>query len=364
MQAPTPFSFEKPNENENKINEEKLNFELKKEVLSDKNNKFLLFLNSSNYSELCIKAIKDDLIQRIFSNKFSVSVIKKNKYFIQFDDLKEICEEISERVEKEKITLIEETNSVIISIPLPSSKIKEIVFELKEDEKSDKEIIKELMKLINEQKIEMSNLKNEISNLKNELNELNDFKKEASFLFKNYIRNLDSIIIDNNLYNSILKNWINPKDKIKANLLYRLSRDGPEISTYHNLCDNKGATLTLIHVKGIGYKIGYFVNFSFDSVSEWKEDNNAFLFNLNQNKKYKKNTSYSNPAFCCKKDCGPSASCLGCNTNIKLNFLYHTKAHIDRYYINASNILPSKDKKEDEVEYEIEDMEIFQIIIG
>ena len=61
-------------------------------------------------------------------------------------------------MEKEKITLIEETNSMIISIPLPSSKIKEIIFELKEDEKSDKEIIQELMQLINEQKKEISNL--------------------------------------------------------------------------------------------------------------------------------------------------------------------------------------------------------------
>ena len=45
---------------------------------------------------------------------------------------------------------MEETNSIIISIPLPSSKIKEIIFELKEDIKSDKEIIQELLKLINE----------------------------------------------------------------------------------------------------------------------------------------------------------------------------------------------------------------------
>ena len=356
MQAPTPFSFEKPNENKNTINEEKFNFEIKKEVLSDKNTKFYLFLNANNYSELCIKAIKEDLIQRIYSNKFSVNTIKENKYFIQFDDLKEICEEISERVEKEKITLIEETNSVIISIPLPSSKIKEIVFELKEDEKSDKEIIKELMKLVNEQK-------NEITNLKAELNELNNFKKEAAFLFKNYITNLDSIIIDNNLHNSTLKNWINPKEKIKANLLYRLTRDGPEISTFHNLCDNKGATLTLIHIKDIGYKVGYFVNSSFDSVSNWKKDDNSFLFNLNQNKKYKKNTPHHTPSFYCNKDCGPSASGFGCNPNKKLNFLYHTKASIDNFYENASNIIPSKEKK-DEIEYEIEDMEIFQIIIG
>ena len=78
------------------------------------------------------------------------------------------------------------------------------------------------------------------------------------------------------------------KWKIKANLLYRLSRDGPEISTFHKLCDNKGATLTLIHVKNIEDKIGFFVNSSFDSVSEWKQDENSFLFNLNKNKKYQK----------------------------------------------------------------------------
>ena len=65
--------------------------------------------------------------------------------------MKEIGEEISEREEKQKITLIEENNSIIISIPLPSSKIKEIIFELKEDAKSDKGLIKDLMKLNIEQ---------------------------------------------------------------------------------------------------------------------------------------------------------------------------------------------------------------------
>ena len=124
-----------------------------------------------------------------------------------------------------------------------------------------------------------------------------------SYLLKNYLTNFDSIIIDNNTHNSILKNWINPNAKMKANLLYRLSRDDPEISTFHKLCDNKGATLTLIHIKSIGDKIGFFVNSSFDSVSNWKEDKNSFLFNLTQNKKYKKNFDSSKLAFCCKKDC-------------------------------------------------------------
>ena len=35
-----------------------------------------------------------------------------------------------------------------------------------------------------------------------------------------------------------LKNWINPNMKIKAELLYRMSRDGIEVETFHNLCYN------------------------------------------------------------------------------------------------------------------------------
>ena len=77
------------------------------------------------------------------------------------------------------------------------------------------------------------------------------------------------------------------KKNIKANLLYRLSIDGPEISTFHKLCDNKGPTLTLFDLK-CGNKIGYYVSDSIDSDSGWKKYEHTFLFNLNQNTKYKK----------------------------------------------------------------------------
>ena len=81
---------------------------------------------------------------------------------------------------------------------------------------------------------------------------------------------MDSIIIDNNNYNSILKNWINPNKKIRANLLYWLSRDGAEISAFHEKFDNKGPTLNLFHLK-IGDKIGFYFDDSFDSNSGWKK---------------------------------------------------------------------------------------------
>ena len=123
--------------------------------------------------------------------------------------------------------------------------------------KSDKEIIKDLINLVHEQKEQINNIQNEFNN----------FKKEISFLLRNYISNLDSVIINNNNYNSSLKNWINPNSNIKANLLYRLSRDGPEISTFHRLCDNKGPNILVLFYLKNGYKIWFFANGFFDSIS-------------------------------------------------------------------------------------------------
>jgi len=130
-------------------------------------------------------------------------------------------------------------------------------------------------------------------------------------LNKYYILNLDSFIVDNINYNSSLKNWINQNMKIKANLLYRMTRDGPEILTFHQLCDNKGPTITLIHLEN-GYKVGFFVSDSFDSTSEWKKEENCFIFNLNQSKKCKI-INKGKYAFYNNSICGPSENGSGSN---------------------------------------------------
>ena len=337
--APTPFKI-------------KVNFELRKELISNKNNKYLLFLKAEDNVILNIKAIKTNDFNKAYTNKFSIDKIKENKYFYQFDDLQEICDEISERFQKEKITIVEKNNSILINIPLPSSKIKEIFFELKEIEKDPDLIVKELITLVNEQK-------EEIEKLKNEMNELKLFKSEMSCLLNKFIINLDSLIIDNFYYNFSLKSWINPVNKIKAKLLYRMSRDGPEISTFHKLCDNKGPNLVLFDLKE-GTKVGFYINDSFDSNSEWKKDNNSFIFNLNQNKKYQ----HINPkmsAFYCNCNCGPSANGLGCEINVKLNYICCSESsNLDLTYENGSKILPTQENED--TGFEVKEVEIFQII--
>ena len=92
-----------------------------------------------------------------------------------------------------------------------------------------------------------------------------------SLLKKNLIiNNLDSKILEGNEnYIRILKNWINPSKKIKAELLYRFSQNGDSTLKFHELCDNKGPTLTLFHVSD-GNIVGIYTPLSWDTNSEWK----------------------------------------------------------------------------------------------
>ena len=146
------------------VDEKKLAFKLEFEANSDKNNAFSLILSADNYSFLNIKAIqKNDLFNKSYSNKFTIDKIKENKYFLIFDDLMEICNELSERIKTKEIKLIENANNLIFLINLPIAKIKEISFELNEDQKNDKDQINNLNELI-------IKLKNEINENKNEIN--------------------------------------------------------------------------------------------------------------------------------------------------------------------------------------------------
>jgi len=339
-------------------NDKKLGFNLEFEINSDKNNIFSLILNADTFSYLNIKATKkNDLFKKSFSNQFSVGIIKENKYFNMFDDLREICNEISERIKKKEIKLVENLNNLNFYISLPTTKIKEISFELKEEEKNDKDKIKYLTilmqkmqeeineikinhsKEIEENKKEINDLKNIINNQNNEINELK--KKVNAFI--NYIENKDELknskIINNNIdYISLIKGWIQPNIKIEGELLYRLSKDGDKISKFHELCDDKGPTLTLFETTD-GNKGGIYTPLSWDNRSKWKNDLETFIFNLNKNQKYKKfRTEFS---IYCLNSYGPWIANFGFKNDEQMNKIQHEGNNINSYYENGTQILPN-----------------------
>ena len=84
--------------------ETKLMFTFKIELVSDKNIKYLVLLKADDYSNLTISAENNsnELNPKIFTNSVTTEKIMENKYFLQFDNLKEICEELSEKLKKMK----------------------------------------------------------------------------------------------------------------------------------------------------------------------------------------------------------------------------------------------------------------------
>jgi hypothetical protein len=66
---------------------------------------------------------------------------------------------------------------------------------------------------------------------------------------------------------------------VRLELLYRASRDGFKAADFHGLCDNKGATVTVIRSKE-GYVFGGYADQSWDCSKGWDASPSAFLFSL------------------------------------------------------------------------------------
>ena len=356
-----------------KTENEKIGFNLEIEVNSDKNNLFSISLKADTDSYLIIKAIqKNDLFHKSFSNKFTMKQLNENRYFALFDNMKEIFNELSDRIKTKEIKLIENLNNLVFLISLPIAKIKEIKFELNKEEKGDKEKIEDLNTLVLDLKNEISELKNIVNKQNNEINELknivnkqnneinelkNQIKKDDNYKIekKLQISGLNnSLIIDNNIeYNKLIKSWIDPNKKIKAELLYRLSRDGESNSKFHQLCDNKGPTLTLFYTEDEN-KAGIYTPLVWDCSSNWKTDMETFIFILNKKQKYKK--IQKDFSIYCYSNYGPWIYSSGFNTN-QMKSIY-ISSNISIYFDKGSEILPNINSLTN-----VKEVEIYRIIL-
>jgi len=353
------------------------------ELSSDKNNSYSLEFNLNNYIEIIANQI-NNIINKSYSSKYSFEEIRETKYFLQFDNLDEIFDEIKDIIYNNKIIIKENNNNLILNIPLPEKK--EIIFELKSVIKNSNDRFNELTDLIMKLNAELTTIKNEeITNLQKEINnmksneeklinentllrsenfklkkDVSELKEKINILWNEnkMINNLDSKIISRNKkYNEILKYWINPFKKLRAELLYRLSENGDNISTFHELCDNKGPSLTLFHVNDENI-VGIYTPLSWDSsfLGYWKKDMDTFIFNLNKNQKYKKLKNEC--SIKCDSSNGPCTADFGADFSMKS--ISHYANYINKYFDKGSDILPSNNQKK---EYDLIEAEIYQIIL-
>ena len=165
----------------------------------------------------------------------------------------------------------------------------------------------------------------------------------------------DSLILNKNKnYINSIVNWINKNIKIKGELLYRKSKDGDSIDTFHKLCDNKGNTLILIKTVD-GILIEGYTPLSWDNHSDYKNDYDTFIFSLTTN--YISNKSQKGFSINCNKNYGPSSCCFGLGNTNKESMSQGKFKSSCSYYKDFSKISPNNKAGI----FDAEEVEIFKI---
>ena len=129
------------------------------ELKSNSNNSYSIIFNLNNSIEIISNQI-NGLINKSYSSKYSFEEIRENNYFLRFNSIIEIFDEIKDRIFNNKVLLKENENRLIINLPLPENK--EIIFELQSIIKNNIERLNELTNLIIKLNSQMNNNNEEI----------------------------------------------------------------------------------------------------------------------------------------------------------------------------------------------------------
>ena len=266
----------------------------------------------------CLEDLSTNLEQKIKETKVTFEKIEKNK-----EELKENIQKIFTKLRN---ALNNREDEILLEI---DNKYNKLFFNI--------DIIKECDKLPNKIKISLENGKeiennwdnnklniliNSCINIENNIKEINLLNKnieKVSDLDLNIKFNLeeskinallDSIKIFGKKVNKfdtkidfdekLVKSWLNNR-KFTSELLYRKSRDGSTPDDFHNKCDNKGITITIIETtKGI--KFGGYTESSWDKSNSSKNDKSIILFSFNNKKK---DTGDNGSSIYCSSEEGP-----------------------------------------------------------
>ena len=269
-------------------------------------NEYNISISSKDGKLFIVATNKRKIPNKKYENNFTLKDLQELcKYFLMFSNLSDLFEEIKQIVIKNSIIVNEKENNIELILSLPSPTIKEVIFSLNEKEKNISEQINELYSLI-QTDIEgrtknLLPISEKIKLLKEKTKKL----EEDKIICDNYMKKLeeenkslkDKIEkIENEFYIDkkneklkLIKNWIyeDKRKNIMFHLLFKMTRDGDSTKSFHNNCDYKGPTVTIIETDD-NYIFGGFTNGSWDSEGHWANHGKDFVFSINRKKKYSK----------------------------------------------------------------------------
>ena len=281
---------------EEKINNLKKNIKYLEEIFntleeSIKNIKIIYEKMNENKEELKLK------IQKIFTkirnelnNREDEILLEVDKKFEDFFIKEEIIKECGKLPDKIKISL---DKGKLIEKEKNDNKLNLLINECITMENNIKSItiIQENIKKFNNLYNFEINFYPEEEGINSIVNTIKSFG-QVTDIKNNHLLNISSILTKKE-EEDLINSWVSPNKKISYELLFRATRDGDKVEDFHNHCDNKSPILIL------GKTPNNFIFGGYTSVilnytkNEYIKDNNAFIFSLNQKKRFFSKDQYS-----------------------------------------------------------------------
>ena len=203
---------------------------------------------------------------------------KINKYFLQFDTLKEVLESLKKLIEKNNLSIIKDERKMKIKIVNPAND-KEIFINVPLKEKDLKSEIDSLIPYV-------ASLSERIQVLEKKLDEIYIYKEILEEIRKEKIeKELNKSQILNLNEKELFLSWLENKPK-KIKLLLDSRIDGDLTQTFYNKCSGKYPTVVFVKTTK-GHRFGGYSSIPWKNLSgQCAEDEKNFIFSLDKQKKY------------------------------------------------------------------------------
>ena len=207
-----------------------------------------------------------------------------NRFFIQFETIKQVFNTIKKLINKKNISIIQEEKKMKIKIINPIDD-EEFFINVNSKEKDTKSEINSIIACVNSLTQKVQNLENKVNILENKVNELIKEKEEKKKKKELYGQISKSSVINKDEID-LFMNWFDKKPT-KIKLLLDSKIDGDSTQTFYNKCSYKFPTVVFVKTTK-GRRFGGYCSIGWENANgNYKKDINNFIFSLDKKKKYK-----------------------------------------------------------------------------
>ena len=313
---------------------------------------------SSTYIDLCLKftitsgsklLICLSEIKSVYPKEYETELsleelVKISKFFKCFDNVNETLPEIKNIIESKNYSICIQGNIALLYIT-PIKSFGESFIPLPMKKIDLKDVVNELCVSLDKMNKKQKNLILYISFInRNVLYELEPYNGE-------YIMNEEET--------NLVKQWISDSRSMQLILLYKAKVNSDSSYTFHQKCDGKSPTLTVIETTK-GQKFGGYITVGRNSEREFKTDKNAFIFNLTTRKKFPIRSD-GNYSIFDDKSYGPTFGNWEDNKAHAIHVYDNCFTHKSYCYSSKIYDIKAEDINGGEYEYIVKDYEVFYV---